>query len=615
MKAKFITTDQSENLSNDNVFQYLPVILSCEFENLGQFNIVVMRPDGVGSAFYGGWAKPEKNTLNRTWTLPIYKGELQGQWQVIIVLRTKEGMVDHVSLEGELTDDIIPISEKIAEVVPFQMKFPVKDITVPYPTLWISGKGSEPFELTVKDKLYNIQPDASNDFLLPIELEFGSYSLIDIEGGKGTPGFRSSYSIFSIKGSFDVQIAPPEPVKMEKKLQIVRKPKLIPLELNIPAMDNKTSKDSIIIEGKTASKAILLINGQEITTKKGKFVEEITLKEGDNEIAFNTTLGENNLDERIILTKISDKPLYSWDFPVDDLVSSKKFQMLRGWAQLDCEIVVDGKTIPLTPIEGMDNIGTFEYNYPIRIGINEIEIVVQNSSGTVRESKFVECDTNRLSFGPVKKLPKVVQTLSDKYKIQAQVTSGSIVTINGKTVTPGVYGEINTSIDLENIGSNDLKIEIEKNQLYDDEYQPVRTNKELIANIKYVNDRQSYYLKSKKITTIETFFTYKNFIQDIEKGQIEIDQIYQLQKYLGFLLLSKNNLALFGDDEAYLLSLTEVRSIEELVSLDPIDLATNLNELAEINNIPNIKFVVGDANRWQRTLDDMLFELQEEYLS
>ena len=90
--------------------------------------------------------------------------------------------------------------------------------------------------------------------------------------------------------------------------------------------------------------------------------------------------------------------------------------------------------------------------------------------------------------------------------------------------------------------------------------------------------------------------------------------MYQLQKYLGFLLLSKNNLALFSDDEAYLLSLTEIRSVEELVSIDPVELITNLNELAENNNF-TIKFVVGDANRWQRSLDDLLFEFQEEYLS
>ena len=145
-----------------------------------------MRPDGVGSAFYGGWAKPEKNTLNRSWTLPIHEKELNGSWQVVIVLRTKDGSVDHMALEGELTQEIKPISLKKVEKVPFQIKFPVKDITLPYPTLWIAGKGSEPFELTIKEKLYNISPDASNNFLIPIELDFGSYSLLDIEGGAGT---------------------------------------------------------------------------------------------------------------------------------------------------------------------------------------------------------------------------------------------------------------------------------------------------------------------------------------------------------------------------------------------------------------------------------------------
>ena len=372
MKANFITTDKSENLDGQNKFLYLPVILNCQFENLGQFNIVLMRPDGVGSSFYGGWAKPEKNTLNRTWTLPIHEKEPIGIWQVVIVLRTKDGSVDHLSLEGELTDDIKPISQKLTENVPFQMKFPVKDITIPYPTLWIAGKCSELFELTIKEQLYKIQPDTSNNFLLPIDLEFGSYSLIDIVGGVGTPKFSSSYSIFSIKGSFDSPELEIKPVTFSKTLKITREERSVPLDITIPVLDNKTSSDTITIDGKTESKAVLLINGKEITTKRGKFSEEIPLREGDNEIAFTLTLGTNSHDERVLITRISDKPLFVWQYPVEDLISTKKFQLIKGWASLDSEIIIDGNTVPIVPIEGQKTVGKFEYNYPIRIGINEI---------------------------------------------------------------------------------------------------------------------------------------------------------------------------------------------------------------------------------------------------
>ena len=157
-------------------------------------------------------------------------------------------------------------------------------------------------------------------------------------------------------------------------------------------------------------------------------------------------------------------------------------------------------------------------------------------------------------------------------------------------------------------------IEIEKDGIKDDEYPPIRSGSNLISEIRYLNDRQSYYLLSKKIISIKDFFSYHEFFNDIKKGTIESEQVYQLQKYLGFLLLSKNSLALFSYDEAYLLSLTEIRSIEELVSMDPVELVSNLNSLAEKNNI-TATFVIGDANRWQRTLDDLLFEFQEEYLS
>ena len=613
MKAYFLTADKSENLDENNKFLYLPVILSCQFENLGQFNIVIMRPDGVGSAFYGGWAKPEKNKLNRSWTLPIHDKELSGTWQVIIVLRTKDGSVDHLSLEGELTDEIKPISQKLAEKVPFQMKFPVKDITVPYPTLWIAGKCSEPFELTVKDELYNITPDASNNFLLPFKLEFGSYSLIDINGGSGTPGFSSSYSIFSIKGSFDAKVPDPTEESFSKSLKIYREERVVPLELSIPALDNKTSDDSIVINGKTASKAVLSINGKEIVTKKGKFSEEIKLRDGDNELAFTSVLGDQTQDERIIITRIIDKPIFVWEYPVEDLISTKKFQLIKGWASIDSEIVIDGNKVPLTPIDGYSNTGRFEYNYPIRIGINEIEIVVQNKTGTVRESRFLECVVGKLSFNTLKKLPKTIKTFDTEYSIKGQVTAGSNISINNKSITPGLYGEIDTIIPLETMGANDITIELEKNEVFSNEYPPIRSGEYSITEIKYINDRQAYYLNSKDILTIKDFFTYQEFFND-EKGYIEIDQVYQLQKYLGFLLLSKNNLALFSYDEAYLLSLTEIRSVEELVSMDPSELITVLNTLAEDNNIVT-KFVIGDANRWQRTLDDLLFEFQEEYLS
>ncbi len=612
MKAYFLTADKSENLDDQKKFLYLPVILSCQFENFGQFNIVLMRPDGVGSSFYGGWAKPGK--INRNWTLPVHEKELAGVWQVVIVLRTKDGSVDHLSLEGELTDGIKPISQKLAEEVPFQMKFPVKDITIPYPTLWISGKSSVPFELTIKDKLYNIVPDASNNFLMPFNLEFGSYSLIDIVGGSGTPKFNSSYSIFSIKGSFDSSPIELKPIKITKSFKITRDERTIPLDVTIPALDNKTSNNRITIDGKTDSKATLLINGKEIITKKGKFSEDINLKDGDNEIAFTLTSGTMSHDERILITKIADKPLFVWDYPVEDLISNKKFQLIKGWAGINSEIVIDGNKVPLTPIQGYQNIGEFTYDYPIRIGINEIEIVVQNEFGTARESRFIECDIGKLSFNFIKKPLKVIKTFDTSYHVKAQVTTGSKVIINGKYLTPGLHGEIDTKIDLSTVGTNEIQIELEKSEIFTDEYPPIRSGTHLITDIKYLNDRQSYYLSSKNILSIKDFFTYHGFYEDIKNGLIEIDQVYQLQKYIGFLLLSKNSLALFTDNEAYLLSLTEIRSIEELVSMDPFELVSTLNKLADDHNI-EVKFVIGDANRWQRTLDDLLFEFQEEFLS
>ena len=323
--------------------------------------------------------------------------------------------------------------------------------------------------MTIKDQLHNITPDVSNSFLLPFQLDYGSYSLIDIVGGSGTPGFRSSYSIFSIKGSLDAEKINAQPLHFEKSFSLTREERLVPLEVHIPALENRTSKDSIVIEGRTASKALLSINGQEIISKKGKFSEEIHLREGDNELAFNVSLADKTHDERIIVTKISDRPLFVWEYPVEDLISTKKFQLIKGWAGLDCEIVIDGNVVPITPLEGNQGIGQFVYDYPIRIGINEIEIVVQNKSGTVRESRFIECDYGKLSFDTVKRLPKKIKSYDDHYIVKGQVTTGSSISVNEKMITPSLNGEIETIISLDTIGSNQVTIKIDKDQIYSNE--------------------------------------------------------------------------------------------------------------------------------------------------
>ena len=60
--------------------------------------------------------------------------------------------------------------------------------------------------------------------------------------------------------------------------------------------------------------------------------------------------------------------------------------------------------------------------------------------------------------------------------------------------------------------------------------------------------------------------------------------------------------------------LSELKSIEEIISIDPSDLIQSLNNLLETLESEESEFTIGDANRWQRTLDDLLLEYQEDYL-
>ena len=74
-------------------------------------------------------------------------------------------------------------------------------------------------------------------------------------------------------------------------------------------------------------------------------------------------------------------------------------------------------------------------------------------------------------------------------------------------------------------------------------------------------------------------------------------------------------LAIFSEFEAYLISqLSEIKSIEELISIDPELLIESLNNHIKTLGIEDKEFSLGDANRWQRTLDDLILEYQEDYL-
>ncbi|MFV2016874.1 MAG: hypothetical protein ACC656_15695, partial [Candidatus Heimdallarchaeota archaeon] len=64
-------------------------------------------------------------------------------------------------------------------------------------------------------------------------------------------------------------------------------------------------------------------------------------------------------------------------------------------------------------------------------------------------------------------------------------------------------------------------------------------------------------------------------------------------------------------------NISELKSIEEIISVDPSKLIEQLNNLLKKLNIDNQGryFKLGDSNRFQRTLDDLLLEYQEDYLT
>lgn len=554
LKAHFVTRDKVNNLNQESKeFLYYPVILNADFDKLGKFNIVVLTPEGLGSAFYTGWAKPGK--FNRTWTLPIE--HKFGEWNVVLVFTPKEGGINHVSLTGILNERTTVYSpELLAEVVskkedetaiPMELIFPNKDITMPYPYLWISGKSSNNFEISVQNKNFKLSP-VDNTFLLPIKLDFGSYSVIDISGGKGTSGFQSTFSIFSIKGTIDSEInSDLYPISIIKNFSI-----------------NKIDKS-----------------------------ESAEIKSPN-----------------------SDKVLYEWELPVEDLCSTKKFQLIKGWAELDSEIIVDGNTITVKAIDNGDdnsptNIGTFEYFHPIRIGLNELEIKVTDKSGKVaRENRFIECILGKLSFDTIN-VNKKVETHEDSFRLSGQITPSSTLMIDGEDISTDENGFFKYTVQLIEFGSNVFEISLEKNQNIENEYSLMRNGIQKIKDLSYISENQKLVLETHNISTINDLFEFDMSTADLS---LNYKDFYLLHKYLGFLLLGKDNLGIFSELEAFLISKTDLKSIEELIQADPFDLIEELNKmLKEINNELK-EFSIGDANRWQRTLDDLLLEYQEDYL-
>ena len=93
-------------------------------------------------------------------------------------------------------------------------------------------------------------------------------------------------------------------------------------------------------------------------------------------------------------------------------------------------------------------------------------------------------------------------------------------------------------------------------------------------------------------------------VRILAKKESELLEYFNIVHFAGLLLIAKDNLALFSPYEALALAKVLYESLETLILEKPENLIKKFYEL-KFENI-----FIEDIIRWQRSLDDYLFDVQ-----
>lgn len=626
MDIKILDGNSQDNLTENGQIKSQPIILDVQF-NPGKFSVVIMRPDGLGTAYYNGYAHAGSPTIHRTWTLPI-RG-LDGTWRIVVVCNRFDEQVDHKTIEAEMhQSELGQIKKATSQTITprINVHWPKRDITIPYPTLWIRGEAQNTLNFLINEKTYSVTP-FDGFFLFPVQMKSGSYDFLNIK--EETTGYKSSLSVLTIDGSSLFAKTPDPPANLNQSIILPNSSRNYNLlSVYDPIKGNSTTESNCTLTGIVFPGATLTINDEDVPVSDGKFEYNKDLIDGLNPITFVATAGEETQTVSMTIQKEWNKAVYGWTLPSEDHVTKRKYLICRGWAHPESIVEINGTEIDLNPTDD-PFISTFETVLPVKLGVNEIELKVTDKDDNVsRETRWIESDYSKASI-------KVLTGLDELFTMDRVV--------NGQ-VTPGYkvkYQDIDFPVDLDGLfeipvdvlfkmkedesfvqpsSSPESSIPVDKiieaqitaeiDPEFTDNYDTQRTSDMRLNEIRYLDDFLRGYCQNENIETINDLF---NKTDDFLNSDLPEDVKLHTQQLLGFLLIGTKGLALFTQEEAYLLSLSmSINSIEDIVTTVPEEIVSELKEVAEMNGLEPI--TVFDIIRFQKTLDDLLFEFQESYL-
>jgi hypothetical protein len=556
IKINFLDSEKQNNLE-DGKIKSLPVYMEVLFEEEGKYNIVLMSPSGWGAGFFSGYIPKSKKI---GWGIPI-NVEI-GEWRFIAV-----------SMDPET-------SETTHETV----------------NLYLDPKSTErkPKEIDVAlEKLKTIDrpPTEKVDWQI-LDPNFDLVTLFPVLWLKGI-GPKNGELIINSDSRYietDKNGVFWEPIKL------------------------KPGPQTIVLQGRTDS--VDFSQELNIYYLNTSFSKAMTIKK-----KFSHTFEIFGSYEPEALEKGLDKEetgILNWVFPPDETATLSKNIEVKGSFDDKIENIEanDGNEIDLT-IDKSTN--SFKSIIPIKIGTTELVLKIKDENDDIIDifsrNVNVQIDENRIpSLHLIRPRNNFVITDNSKSLVfEGYTTPGATVSIGKQKFQPDEFGYFEFDFLPEKIVKKDNTISLKiksgfplNREHISGKYDIARDPNQEIDLFWEFSDNLKNSMQDMNIETLDQL-RIADLRVLIHKGH-SFEDLLRLISFSNLLLISKNNLSVFSTVEAYLFSKLKIQSLEAMVQEDPNKILKLVNEDEEIS------IELADVIRWQRSLDDYLFDVQNDWI-
>jgi hypothetical protein len=556
IKINFLDSEKQNNLE-DGKIKSLPVYMEVLFEEEGKYNIVLMAPSGWGAGFFSGYV-PESKKIS--WGIPV-NVEI-GEWRFIAVAMDPE--------TDETTHETV--------------------------NLYLDPKSTKrkPKEIeTALEKLKTIDRPATEKIDWQIlDPNFDLVTLFPVLWLKGI-GPKNGELIINSDSRYietDENNVFWEPIKL------------------------KHGSQTIVLQGRTDS--VDFSQELSIYYLNTSFSKETTIKK-----KFTHTFEIFGSYDPDGLEKGLDKEeagVLNWVFPPDETVTLSQNIEIKGSFNEKIENIEvnDGNEIDLS-IDMSTN--SFKTIIPIKIGTTEFVLKIKDENNDIVDifsrNVNVQVDEQRIpSLHLIR--PQNSFVISDNSKsliFEGYTTPGAIVSIGKQKFQPDEFGYFEFNFFPGKIikKDNTIALKIKSSFLLNKEhisgkYDIARDPNQEIDLFWEFSDDLKNSMQDMNIETLDQL-RIADLRALIHKGH-SFEDLLRLISFSNLLLISKNNLSVFTTVEAYLFSKLKIQSLEAMIQEDPNKILNLANENEEI------LIELADVIRWQRSLDDYLFDVQNAWI-